>query len=124
VLTPRPVLLYDGECGFCRDWIRRVQRWDRRHAIDYVPSQLRAGIPGLPALSDAALDRAVHLIFPDGRIYPGARSLPALLPLLPGGAPLALLMKVPGVQLVADRIYGWVAARRHRLGCGPGKCGI
>jgi predicted DCC family thiol-disulfide oxidoreductase YuxK len=124
VLTPRPVLLYDGECGFCRDWIRQVQRWDKRQAIDYLPSQLRATIPWLPDLSDAALDRAVHLIFPDGRVYPGARSLPVLLPLLPGGTPLGLLMRLPGMLLVADRVYAWIAARRHRLGCGSGKCGI
>lgn len=66
----------------------------------------------------------MHLILPDGSVYRGARSLPALLPLLPGGVPLALVLRIPGVQAAADRLYAWIAARRHRLGCGSGKCGI
>jgi lipase maturation factor 1 len=124
VLTRRPVLLYDGECAFCREWVRRLQRWDRRRAIEFLASQERGRADWLPPLSDAALDRAMHLVLPDGRVYPGARALPALLPLLPAGTPLALLLRFPGAQALADRVYAWIASRRHRLGCGSGKCGI
>ena len=35
-----------------------------------------------------------------------------------------MIMKLPGMRPVADRVYAWIAARRHRLGCGSGKCGI
>jgi predicted DCC family thiol-disulfide oxidoreductase YuxK len=118
----RPVLLYDGDCGFCRRWVRRLQRWDRRRVIDYVAAADRGAVAGLPPLSDAALEGAMHLVTRDGRVYAGARALPSLLPLLPGGRPLALLMRVPGVQPLADRVYAWVAARRHRFGCGPATC--
>jgi lipase maturation factor 1 len=124
VLTRRPVLLYDGECAFCREWVSRLQRWDRHHAIEFLPSRDRANLDWLPPLSDAALDRAMHLVLPDGRIFPGARALPALLPLLPAGTVPALLLRLPGAQPVADRVYAWIASRRHRLGCGSGKCGI
>ena len=118
----RPVLLYDGDCGFCRRWVSRLQRWDRQKAIEYVAAADRGAVVGLPPLSDAALDRAMHLVTRDGRVYPGARALPALLPLLPAGRLLMPLMRVPGVQLLADRTYAWVAARRHRFGCGPTTC--
>ena len=118
----RPVLLYDGDCGFCRRWVSRLQRWDRHKAIEYVAAADRGAVVGLPPLSDAALDRAMHLVTRDGRVYAGARALPALLPLLPGGRHLMPLMKVPGVQPLADRAYAWVAARRHRFGCGPTTC--
>jgi lipase maturation factor 1 len=118
----RPVLLYDGNCGFCLRWVRRLQRWDRRSALDYVAAADRGAVVGLPPLSDAALDRAMHLVTPDGRVYAGARALPALLRLLPGGRILLPLMRVPGVQPLADRAYAWVAARRHRFGCGPTTC--
>jgi predicted DCC family thiol-disulfide oxidoreductase YuxK len=118
----RPVLLYDGGCGFCRRWVSRLQRWDRRRAIDYLAAADRGTVAGLPPLSDAALDRAMHLVTPDGRVYPGAGALPALLPLLPGGRVLAPLLRLPGVQPLADRVYAWVAARRHRFGCGPTTC--
>jgi lipase maturation factor 1 len=124
VLTRRPVLLYDGECGFCREWVHRLQRWDRGSAIEYVPSQQRGTVLWLPALSDEALNRAMHLVLPDGRVYTGARALPFILRLRPAGAPLALLLRLPGAQAIADRGYAWIANRRHRLGCGEGKCGV
>jgi lipase maturation factor 1 len=118
----RPVLLYDGNCGFCRRWVRRLQRWDRGEAIEYVAAADRGAVVGLPPLSDAALDRAMHLVTRDGQVYTGARALPPLFPILPGGRLLAPLMRVPGVQPLADRLYAWVAARRHRFGCGPNSC--
>ncbi len=121
-MLSRPVLLFDGDCGFCRRWVRRLQRWDRRRAIDYVSAADRGAVAGLPPLSDTALDRAMQLVTRDGRVYAGARALPILLPFLPGGRLLAPLMRVPGVQPLADRVYAWVAARRHRFGCGPTTC--
>ena len=121
-MLSRPVLLYDGNCGFCRRWVRRLQRWDRGAAIDYVAAADRGAVAGLPPLSDAALDRAMHLVTRDGQVCAGARALTPLLPILPGGRLLVPLMSLPGVQLLADRVYAWVAARRHRFGCGPTTC--
>jgi predicted DCC family thiol-disulfide oxidoreductase YuxK len=118
VLT-RPVLLYDGDCGFCLTWVRRLTRWDTRHAIDYVPSRDRGKVSGLPAISDEPLDRAMHLVLPNGEVHAGARALPHILPLLPGGRLLASLLQLPGAPSLADKVYAWIAARRHRLGCSP-----
>jgi predicted DCC family thiol-disulfide oxidoreductase YuxK len=118
VLT-RPVLLYDGDCGFCLTWVGRLTRWDMRHAIDYVPSRDRGKVSGLPAISDERLDRAMHLVLPNGEVHAGAQALPHILPLLPGGRLLAPLLKLPGAQSLADQLYAWIASRRHRLGCSP-----
>jgi predicted DCC family thiol-disulfide oxidoreductase YuxK len=79
-------------------------------------------VAGLPPIDDEALNRAMHLVTPDGRVYRGAQSLPALLPYLPGGALLRPLFFIPGVLPVADRIYDRIAANRHRLGCGGDSC--
>jgi predicted DCC family thiol-disulfide oxidoreductase YuxK len=118
----RPVLLFDEDCGFCRTWVRRLRRWDRGAAIDYLPASARESRAGLPRIEDAAVSRAMHLILPDGRVLTGAGALPGLLPLLPGGRLLAPLLRIPGVQLLADQAYAWIAARRHRFGCGPEGC--
>lgn len=123
MLSRRPVLLYDGDCGFCRDAVEQLRRWDTHRALEYVPSKDRARLHWLPPLSKAALDRAMHLVLPDGHVYSGARALVALLPLLPAGRLLALPFRLPGAEALADRLYAWIAARRHRLGCGSGKCG-
>jgi predicted DCC family thiol-disulfide oxidoreductase YuxK len=115
----RPVLLYDGRCGFCRIWVRRLRRWDRAGRIDYVPYQLRSAVGDLPWVPDEALGRAMHFVVPGGRIDAGARALPAILGYLPGGALIRLLFKAPGMSGLADRVYRWVATHRHQLG-GPG----
>ena len=117
-----PVLLFDGGCGFCRTWVNRLARWDRTGRIRMVPSQSRHAVEGLPQISDEALDQAMHFVTPDGRVHRGARSLPAILRYVPGGAVLRPLLFIPGVLPLADRVYGRIAASRHRLGCGGDSC--
>jgi predicted DCC family thiol-disulfide oxidoreductase YuxK len=119
-----PVVLFDGHCGFCRDWSRRLARWDRQGRIRQVPYQEREGVTGLPVIADADLDRALHVVLPDGRVASGARGIVALLPWLPGGRPLGWLAGIPGMTSLADRLYQVVARRRHRLGPAGAACDV
>lgn len=123
-MLARPVLLYDGNCAFCRAWVERIRRWDRRNRIELRPASERSLLPDLPGLSDQAVDAAMHLVLPDGRVYRGGRAIPELLRRLPGGGIPSLLFRVPGVPWLAGLGYDWVARRRHRFGCSDGKCGI
>src|SRR5207249_1046223 len=102
---PRPTLIYDGECGFCRRSVDLLRRWDREQRIALVPFQDQArvaafGIP-LPAL--------------DSRVLAGADAVPELLRRLPGKRWVAWGFRIPGVPLVARRLYGWIARRRRCL---------
>ncbi len=117
-MLTRPVLLYDGDCGFCRTWIRRLERWDVHQQIQCLPSNERSTIPDLPPLSDEALNRAMHLITPDGQIFAGGCALPEMLPYLRGGRWLRPVFAIPGIQAVTNRVYVWVAEHRHGLGSG------
>ena len=123
-MLTRPVLLYDGNCGFCIRWVNRILHWDRHRRIQLVASQRRHEVAGLPPLSAAALDRAMHLVLPDGRVVGGGGAVRAVVEYLPGGRALALVLRVPGMPWALDRGYAWVAARRHRLGCSQGTCAI
>lgn len=123
MLRARPVLIYDGNCAFCRRWIARLKRWDHGNRIEMVPARHRDDIPRMPAISDADLDRAIHLITVDNRVLRGGRALPELLRWLPGSFLLRVLCMVPGMGLVLNLCYDRVAARRHRLGCEDGACG-
>lgn len=110
----QPTLIYDGECGLCREAVAVLRRWDREQTLRFVPFQdgdavARFGIT-LPALA-----AAMHLILPDGRAYAGADAAPELLRRLPGKRWLAGLFRVPGVLPLARRVYAWIAARRHCL---------
>src|SRR5438132_1599021 len=71
---PRPTLIYDGECGFCRRSVDLLRRWDRSHWIALVPSRRhgRAGVSGtpLPALAGGML---LVVPPPDSRVVGGGR---------------------------------------------------
>ncbi len=107
----RATLIYDGECGMCRDAVRLLRRWDRAGKIDYVPFQDAAAVARF-GIELPALAAAMHLILPDGRVFAGADATPELAKLFPGKGWLAPLYRVPGVRPVARRVYAWIAARR------------
>jgi predicted DCC family thiol-disulfide oxidoreductase YuxK len=107
-------VIYDGECSICQQSVDLLKRWDREHALRYVPFQDEAAVArfriALPALA-----AAMHLVFPDGRVFAGADAVPELLPLLPGKRWLAVWFRIPGVLPLARRLYARIAARRHCL---------
>jgi len=121
-VSDRPLVLYDGRCSFCRDWSRRLARWDGGGRLRQVPYQERHTVAGLPALSDAELAEALHVVLPDGRVARGGRGVIALLPWLRGGKVLGAVARVPGVARLADHGYRWVARRRHAVGPGSDHC--
>jgi predicted DCC family thiol-disulfide oxidoreductase YuxK len=107
----RPTLIYDGECGLCRDTVRVVERWDRANRVRLVPFQDEGAVReyGIPLPRLAA---AMHLVFPDGRVFAGADAVPELLRLFPGKRWLASFFAVPGVLPIARRVYRRIAERR------------
>ena len=66
-----------------------------------------------PALTRADLLEAIHCVARDGRIHRGARALRFIGLRMPLALPVALVLWIPGVIWVAEKIYAWVS--RHRL---------
>lgn len=110
----RPTLIYDGECGFCRQAVELVRRWDREHRLAALPFQDQARVAGF-GLPLPALAAAMHLVLPDGTVFAGADAAPQILRLLPGKRWLAVPFRVPGVLPVARWLYARIAARRRCL---------
>ena len=117
-------LVYDGDCAFCQRCVALLDAWDRAGRLAFVPLQDTDALAALPPLAREALEQAMHYVATDGRIFVGAEALPALLRLMPGGSPLALLFLIPGVPALAQAIYRRVARNRHRLGCGSATCSL
>ena len=68
----RPLLIFDGNCGFCRIWIEYWRSLTKQR-IDYAPSQEVANdFPQIPAQEFA---RSVQLVGTDGSITSGARAV-------------------------------------------------
>lgn len=110
----RATLIYDGECGFCRDSVRLVAAWDRDRRMDYLAFQDPGAVSRFH-LRLPALAAAMHLVLPDGRVFAGADAAPEILKLLPGKRWVAGVFAVPGVLPAARRVYAWMAARRRCL---------
>jgi predicted DCC family thiol-disulfide oxidoreductase YuxK len=107
----KPILVYDGECPFCRLW---VGQWQRHSAdrIIYAPFQeVHTSFPEIPRKEFA---RSVYLILPDGTAYQGAEAVFQLLARSSrlGRASLWLYHHVPGFGRIAEWCYSFVAARR------------
>jgi predicted DCC family thiol-disulfide oxidoreductase YuxK len=108
----KPLLIFDGDCGFCRKWIRRWQRLtgDR---VDYAPYQEVES--RFPQISKAQFEQAVQLIETDGSVKSGAYAVFSSLAHRPGLRWLRLLYeRVPGVRLITEAAYR-VVARNRRL---------
>lgn len=118
-----PVLIYDGECAFCRQWVRRWQRWDRRGRVRLLSLQDPAAVQ-LSGRSREQLEEAMCLVLPGGIVRVGADVLPDLLTFVSGGTLVRIALGFPGVMWLTHRVYGWVARRRYRLGCGGGHCRV
>ncbi|GIW52932.1 MAG: hypothetical protein KatS3mg081_2287 [Gemmatimonadales bacterium] len=106
----KPVLIYDHNCAFCRRWVARFKRWDRRDAVALLPLQDPAA-PGLARRGVEELRKAVHLVTSDGRVFSGARAVREVCRYLPGGRLVRLCFSLPGVMPLAERAYGWISRR-------------
>ena len=107
----RPVLVFDGDCGFCRFWIAR---WRHRtgETVDYEPLQ-HPDIPRrFPEIPRERFARAVQLIEADGRVSEAAEAVFRLLALGRRRAPLWAYEHVPGVAPVTERAYRVIADHR------------
>jgi predicted DCC family thiol-disulfide oxidoreductase YuxK len=104
----RPVLIYDASCGFCRRWVGRLRRWDRRGRIDLLPLD----DPSAVALSGQPVERlrlAAHMVSPLGGVFAGAAAVRELFRYLPGGRCVQALAVIPGMMSIAERTYAWIA---------------
>ena len=107
------LVLYDGDCGFCKWLLALLLRRDRAGRLRPIALQSPAAEDLLSDLDAEQRLASWHLISPAGERRSGGAALPTLLELLPGGRPLAApLARFPRL---ADRGYRWVAGNRVLL---------
>jgi predicted DCC family thiol-disulfide oxidoreductase YuxK len=109
--SSRPLLAYDGDCGFCAYWVRYWQRLTGER-ICYAPYQeIAAGYPHVPVEEFA---RAIQLFEPDGAHYSGAAAAFRVLAQAPGKATgLWLYRHLPGFAPLSEAVYTLVAHHRE-----------
>jgi predicted DCC family thiol-disulfide oxidoreductase YuxK len=114
--SARPLLIYDGDCGFCGYWARYWQKLTGE-SVDYRPYQ--QVLAQYPAIPEAEFQRAVQFIAPDGRRASGAEASFLTLTHARGkGFWLALYQYLPGFAPASELAYAFIAKRRpafHRV---------
>jgi predicted DCC family thiol-disulfide oxidoreductase YuxK len=107
----RSLVVFDGDCSFCRFWI---SRWKRTSGdrLDYAPYQDAA--PRFPEIPVEEFRRAVGLVRPSGEVLFGAAAVVAARAEVPGrGLWSWVYRRVPGACIVMDFLYRFIANHRN-----------
>lgn len=111
-------VLYDDDCGVCRETVRLLRRWDHEDRFEFMPLRLAAtsGRPFLERLAvEGDLGDDVHVVDETaGRVVSGGHAALAILDALPGGWLLRPWAALPPTAVAADVVYR--VAVRHRDG--------
>lgn len=111
-------VVYDGFCKVCTRLAGTLQHWDRNQQMEIISSQTPGVHERFPWIPEKAYGESLQFIGPAGRTLQAAAAVEAIIRLLPRGKWIAWIFKVPLVRGIADRIYGWIARNRYKLGCG------
>ena len=106
----RPVLIYDGGCGFCKFWVHRWQHITQDQVV-YKPSQEVAS--HYPQIAPEKFDLAIYLIYPDGTYDSGAKGVFKALATSMHKMPLWAYDKIPGISSISEWGYQQVANNRE-----------
>ncbi|MCB9444440.1 MAG: DUF393 domain-containing protein [Ardenticatenaceae bacterium] len=116
-----PLLIYDGDCGFCLKSARLAQACSNGRititAWQEIPQQMQE-----LGLTDADGMKQVWFVDENGRLTGGAAAVNAAMSLIWWARPFTYLF--PVMRPIEDKIYHWVAENRHRLPGGTLQCRI
>ncbi|HLM65433.1 MAG TPA: DCC1-like thiol-disulfide oxidoreductase family protein [Acidimicrobiales bacterium] len=116
----RPVFLFDGDCAFCSQCARFIERRIPTGA-DVEPWQF-ADLAAL-GVTQAEAEEAVQWIAPDGTVAAGPEAIARLL--VDAGSfwrPLGRLLDLRPMRWAAWPVYRLVSRNRHRLPGGTPAC--
>jgi predicted DCC family thiol-disulfide oxidoreductase YuxK len=124
--------IYDGYCVLCQQSRRIVNALDWLNRVEFLNihdwNEVSARYPELDF--EQAMGQ-MHLVGEDGQLVGGFAGVRRLLRDLPLGFPLWLLLHIPGVGWLGDKIYRFVARNRYRINkavgaavCEDGTCKV
>jgi predicted DCC family thiol-disulfide oxidoreductase YuxK len=111
----RPIVVYDGDCSFCRSQVERMKRFDPTGRLEYLPRQTAGLEQRFPKLAHPDFNVGMRLIDSDASISVGADALYQIARRLNGVKYVAWLYRVPIMTQICRFGYARIAARRLRL---------
>jgi predicted DCC family thiol-disulfide oxidoreductase YuxK len=108
------IVLYDGECGFCKVVLAALLSWDRAGRLEPVRIQSTLGDELLSDVDPRDRLGSWHLIDDAGMLHSAGAAVPAFFAGLPGGGLIARASA--RFPRTTSRLYEWVARHRALLG--------
>ncbi|HKP02294.1 MAG TPA: lipase maturation factor family protein [Chthoniobacterales bacterium] len=107
----KPLVIFDGDCRFCRRWIERWRDMTGG-AVEYAPYQEAA--TRFPEIPRENFEAALHFVDRDGTVYRGAEAVFRSLGTARAGRALLWCHEhLPGFAPVTEAAYGFVARNRR-----------
>lgn len=111
----RPIVLYNGNCPFCRATARLVERLDRGGRVAFLPFHDPDAEPFMQAIAPDEREASWHLASADGRSVSAGAATVELLLLLPSVAWLGRMIRALRMTWLVGVLYRFVAGRRSQL---------
>lgn len=124
---PDLTILFDGHCALCRASVARVRRFDSRGRIELLDLHKPSVSQRYPKIDRQEAMRWMLAVDSQGRIHSGADAWARIGLLLPGWKFVAWILLVPGIRLLAKKIYAWIARNRYRWNrtiCNDDSCSV
>ncbi len=111
----KDVVLYDGQCNFCRSQINILRRLDGRNRLEFVSLHDPDVATSYPNLTYEQLMEQIWIVTPAGAQYGGAYAVKYLSVRLPILWPMAPLMHIPLSMPLWSFLYRQVAKNRYKI---------
>ena len=113
-------LFFDAECGFCTRIAQFLAPRLQRRGLGVAPLQ-DARVSALLGMSRQELLREMRFLLTDGRHYGGAAAVVAVAQEILWMRPIVWLSRLPGMMLLLDSGYRYIARQRS---CNAATCRI
>lgn len=123
----REVLIYDGQCNFCRASVKSLRKLDWTGRLAYISLHDERVGQRWPELSFDQLMAQIWLVTKDGQTLGGADAMRFLSLRMLALWPLAPFMNLPFSMPLWRGIYRWIARNRYRIAgrnCEGGTCSL
>ncbi|MFG2196784.1 thiol-disulfide oxidoreductase DCC family protein [Streptomyces sp. NPDC048639] len=121
-MPTQPVLVFDGDCGFCTTSVRFAEQRIRPRC-EVVPWQF-ADLQTLGVTQERA-EHEVLWVTPAGTVHGGAQAVAkVLLSAGRGWSLVGALLMLPPARWAAHGVYRLVANNRHRMPGGTAACAL
>ncbi len=110
----KPLIIFDGECGFCSRDIDFVLRYDKKNLFRFTPAQSELGTALMRHYGFRTDHYETSLLIENGVAHPRSDGVLRVLQLLGGMTSIASLLRfVP--RSLRDSVYNLVARNRMKI---------